>query len=88
MREIWKFHLEPDELGRCIAVMPRIRQCLHVGEQEGEIVLWAAVDPNAGKEHRQFFILGTGWRIPAEAVYYRGTVQMPSELVWHVWETS
>lgn len=81
---IWKFPLTPDESGRCVVSIPQIKTYLGVGQQHGELVLWAAVDPNERRHDCKFLILGTGFEVPPTAAYYRGTVQMPNGLVWHV----
>jgi hypothetical protein len=84
--EIWKFPLEPDRAGVAVPIMPSIRQPLSVGEQAGGIVLWAAVDPSKFQEPVRHFIVPTGAELPVTAAYFRGTVQMPNGLVFHVWQ--
>lgn len=58
---------------------------LHVGEQGGNIRLWAAVDPDRRCSRRKFNILPTGGRIPGNSTFI-GTVQMEDGLVWHIFE--
>lgn len=59
---------------------------LHVGEQNGEVYLWAAVDPMAEPLSVTFVIVGTGQNIPADYPHI-GTVQMNNGLVWHIFHT-
>lgn len=81
---IWKFHLPLDDHVRI--TMPTGARVLHVGEQGGEMKLWALVDPDAEPEGRHFYIVGTG--NPAAHIINRkhvGTALVPP-FVWHVFE--
>lgn len=81
---IWKFTLDVGSDGRCVLEVPQVREFFDAGEQDGRIVLWAAVDPASEREEVSFTVVGTGWELPDG--HYRGTVQMPGGLVWHVFE--
>lgn len=83
---VWKFVLDVGSDGRCAVSVPRVREFLHAGEQGGVPVLWAVVDPASDPEVVEFAVVGTGWEVPAGS--YRGTVQVPSGLVWHLFEVS
>jgi hypothetical protein len=84
MSVIWKFVLDVRPGGRCVLEVPEVREFFDAGEQDGRIVLWAAVDHAGGREEVSFTVVGTGWELPDG--HYRGTVQMPDGLVWHVFE--
>lgn len=72
---------------------------LHVGEQDGELYLWAEniltrLDFRSGEEiprgedekvELSVFVIGTGWPyFDNDSVVYVDTVQMSDGLVWHV----
>lgn len=83
---IWKFEL-PIEDEPTIS-MPTKAHALSVGVQGGALVLWAYVpEPDATKESRHFFVVGTGNPIPWDltASTFIGTVQIGS-FVWHVFD--
>ncbi len=79
---IWKFQLDRREF-QAIG-MPVGARVLHVGIQESEITLWAAVDPKAAIVLRNFAIVGTGHAIP-DGAEYRATV-FDGPFVWHIFE--
>ena len=82
---IWKFVLDPANL----TIYPPKGACfLSVGEQKGDIVIWAMINPKETKEeNRTIEVFGTGQTIPpAEKRMFIGTVQMDSGLVFHVFE--
>ncbi len=91
MKVIWKFEFEPGQIGHCTVTMPKQREHLAVGRQPGpyigeHLVMWAAVDPESGREDVPFVVVGTGMEIPEGTHDHRGTVQMADGLVWHVLE--
>ena len=70
--------------------MPVGAKVLHVGEQDGGMFLWAAVDTRSPIRHRQFTVIGTGtgWDMEEKDCHvsdYVGTV-MALGLVWHIFE--
>jgi hypothetical protein len=65
-------------------LMPQGAKVVHVGEQNGDIYLWASVNPNMLEERRTFTVVGTGHKAPPDSVYV-GTVQI-HPFVWHVFE--
>tara|TARA_Y100000310_G_scaffold151248_1_gene150820 strand:- start:944 stop:1216 length:273 start_codon:yes stop_codon:yes gene_type:complete len=85
MRTIWKYeipvhptiHLE----------MPVGAEPLSVGNQNGDICIWALVFDDRIKETRKFGVAGTGhplqWEMTAKS--FIGTVQI-GQFVWHVFE--
>lgn len=85
-RAIWKFEVPlPDTL---IETIPSGSYIVAVGQQAGELVFWAEVDPTRQEYFpRRFRIVATGEVYPA-GLDYHGTVQMPSGLVWHLMEDS
>ena len=80
---IWKFTIGPGEEP---IRMPEGSRILAVGQQQGDVVVWAACDPHALPEWRHLTIEGTGGGFGRAARIYHGTVQMPNGLVWHVVE--
>ena len=73
--------------------MPKGAVIRHVGHQRGDIVLWFETDLDLmdqkdaeGVETRRFAVVATGDPIPDGATYL-GT-EVPSTLVWHVFEVS
>jgi hypothetical protein len=83
MNTIYKYHLPiQDEV---ILEVPELFRPLHVGEKEGELCLWALVDPATPSQQRLIFIYGTGHLLhPTEMFNYIGSVVMSNNLVWHV----
>ena len=83
---IWKFTLEAAD--RQVAYMPRGARILSVGEQRGDINVWAIVDPEVPTEARTFLVLGTGHPAAgASGATFLGTVQLlGGSLVFHVFE--
>ena len=84
-REIWKF---PLGVGRNVFEMPLGARLLSVGEQQGHVVLWAAVEPLAEPCERVVWVVGTGHKhaaLTGDLSGFVGTVQV-GEFVWHVFE--
>ena len=86
MKTIWKYVLPTQE--RVTLQMPDGAKVLTAGEQQGDLVLWALVDPNAPLSNRHFHICSTGHSTAlATKEGYVGTVQTwPLGLVWHIFE--
>lgn len=89
MSVIYKYLL--DILKTVTHVMPEGTKTLHVGMQEGNLVLWAHTNlerlgHEGAKEVRTFRCYGTGQpiqdQVPTE---YIGTVQ-DGPFVWHIFE--
>lgn len=85
MEAIWKFTLRIEDVQAI--EMPLGAVVLSVGEQRGELVLWARVPvAHYQTEDRSFRIYGTGHQyhdIPRTG--FIGTVQIGS-FAWHVFE--
>jgi hypothetical protein len=79
---IWKYSL--DEHFQEVEI-PLAGKVIHVGQQGGAPTIWAIVDPEQQSHVRRFYVVATGGVVPTPAVYH-GTVQMPSGLVWHIFE--
>lgn len=82
--KVWKFVIaDPETPVR----MPQHATILHVGEQHGQVCIWALVDPTAPQVDRRFVIAGTGHDVPAYRGRFFGTVLLAGgDLVFHVWE--
>ena len=84
--KIFKYLLEQDPTALQYVEMPANATMLHVGEQHGELYVWALVNPDATTVKYKFFVLGTGVDIGhLEMVCnFQGSVQMQNGLVWHI----
>lgn len=83
---VWKFTLH---LPSCPpVVMPLGAQVLSAGEQNGDLQLWALVDPNEQRlAERAFNVYGTGHTISGNAGRFIGTVAFyGGALILHVFE--
>lgn len=84
---IWKYPLKlTDEQ---IIEMPAGTP-LSVGEQDGQLMLWALVEPDKPMLARRIRIIGTGHPIDGERVLgsFLGTIQSNLGLVWHIFWSS
>lgn len=57
---------------------------LHVDNQNGQLTLWMEVETTESILARTICIVGTGNKIPSEAVRYVGSAII-SPFVWHVY---
>lgn len=84
MKAIYKYRLQPATTS--FVSMPAGARLLHVGDQFGDLLVWALVDGSAPWEAREFRVLGTGH--PADNLdgfSHLGTVQQNGGmLVWHI----
>lgn len=86
---VYKYKLELI-VPACIAKveMPIKRKPISVGEQDGEMVVWAEVDEN--DEYSMdavFVIIPTGFsEVPDGDLEFLGTLQMPQQgAAWHIY---
>ena len=87
MKTVWKFPIPLEDF--VTVEMPMRSKVLSVAEQNGQLCLWALVDPMQKKHPRSFRIAGTGHPIDTEdcGVSLVGTViTAGGALVWHVFE--
>ncbi len=86
MKAIWKFAL--DIADEQIVSMPTGATLVHVGQQFGELSIWAEVDRDAQKVDRLIVIHGTGHPMgeSKSKATYIGTVLMPNTLEWHIYD--
>lgn len=83
MSEVWKFPLDIADDQRL--TMPQHAELLHVGEQYGQVLLWARVIASGQRMVRREIIMrGTGQPIWTQP--YVGTVVTNGGLVWHVFD--
>lgn len=66
--------------------LPSGSQILSVGEQVGQLVLWAMVDPENTNEPRKILVRGTGQPFDGTEGRFIDTVQAANGLVWHIFE--
>ncbi len=83
---IWKFTVPPVDTSRIS--MPDGARVLSVHVQQGDILLWAEVDPDAATSLRRFRLIGTGHVLPAdERRRFIGTILIRGvSLVFHLFE--
>jgi hypothetical protein len=84
---IYKYPLTKN--GSVHVSLPIGAQLLSVCEVAGELVLYAAIDPNTSKmQVHILYVVGTGWQLAREVSTqpnrFMGTVAMTDGLVWHV----
>lgn len=84
--KIFKYQLEA--LDNEVA-MPIDSVILSVGEQNGEVVMWAMVNEASTAGIRKITVVGTGWGLKNSMTrrHYLGTVQVGA-YVWHVFDTT
>jgi hypothetical protein len=84
MKQICKYKLSS---GFTSIGMPIGANVVSAGEQNGQLVIWAIVDPENGEEPRTFVMLLTGERlVPRDRLAFIDTVQMDIGDVIHVFE--
>lgn len=82
MKTIFKYELAiTDNQYLCI---PSPAEILHVGEQNGKLMLWAVVDNGLEMISIGISIFGTGNPASTLGKTHIGTVQMSNGLVWHI----
>jgi hypothetical protein len=67
--------------------LPKNARVRAVGHQNGGVVMWVQLQPDAPKVRRVFTVVGTGWDGIGRDDLYVGTVQV-TPYVWHVFESS
>ena len=84
MNAVWKYTLDvvdEQEIGT-----PAVWKPLHVQHQNGELTLWAEVDPAMPMITRSIVIIGTGHPFDSEGLTHIGSAVDPDRtLVWHVY---
>lgn len=85
MNQVWKYLIGPTHHRRPFTIpMPTGARIMTLAVQDGQVALWALVDPVQTPEKRTFEIFGTGWEIDGRLTYI-GTWQEPP-FVWHLFE--
>jgi hypothetical protein len=82
MTTIWKYELDVTDIQA--VPMPEGAVIRHVGQQNGQLCVWAEVNASAPSVDLLFEIIGTGNPMPARNRTYRGSVQV-GIFVWHVY---
>ena len=83
-RTIYKYYI--NNVRRQEVDLPQGFEILHVGQQDGNLVLWAMVDADAPTHKVPIMIFGTGHPVPEDSyLYHIGTVQVGA-FVWHIFE--
>lgn len=84
---VWKFEMAT---ARAVFDMPEGAEVLSVGYQNGNVVIWAEVNPSNPTERRIFNALNTGMQLPGDRMKFYGTVQcqgaIQDYIVWHIYE--
>ena len=87
VKKIYKYPLDATSVEQTIQ-MPYDAEILDVQIQNGNLFLWAVVDPDKDNLMRKFCIFGTGWTLPyrfSNRFKHLKTVQ-DGAFVWHVFE--
>lgn len=82
-QRIYKYKLKITDI-QCVS-LPEGAELLSVGNQNGNLCLWARVDPDRPEETLTIEIIGTGNPIPEAKRSFIGTVII-DPFVWHVYE--
>jgi len=78
---VWKFEFEV--IDEPEIEMPVGAKVLSVGTQRPRMIcLWAACDPKAAKERRNFHVRGTGHPLNCEGPFIGSVLDGP--FVWHI----
>lgn len=87
LNTVWKFILEP---GVTTLSIPVGAQVLSVDVQNGQVCLWALVNPNGTKESRDFISVSTGEEIAGKynSLNFVGTVKIENAFHFHIFELS
>lgn len=80
---IWKFEIKT---GYSVLNMHAGAVIRHFDWQNNRLWIWAEVSPDAPNEQRNFYVVGTGQEIPADATYI-GTSNT-GLFVWHLYSVS
>lgn len=83
---IWKFPVKVTD-DQWVG-MPSGAKIFFVGEQSGQVCLWAEVDPAAPTQSRLIRIFGTGQPMPNNPGFYIGSFMLhDGALVFHAYDT-
>ena len=86
-KTIYKYELRSLQDQQQIS-LPKGYTILSVGEQNGSIMVWAAVDPDVEMQLVNIRVVPTGGKLFDELALhiFLGTVQMKNGLVWHIFK--
>lgn len=84
MRTVWKFPLPYEN--EIVLMLPAGAEVLHIGMQNGGVVLWALLNPERPVTTRNFRLRGTGHPIDGLVTHVGSTIDEERGLVWHVFE--
>ena len=80
---IYKYPLELNDAQ--MVLLPPNYKILHVGEQNRQLTMWAAVEPSPEIVEVMIEIIGTGNDYNPEGKTFLGTV-IQGEFVWHIFK--
>lgn len=84
---IHKYPLPFTSLNTAVVLdLPIEAKLLDAQLQNGVVVLWVLVDPNADAEKREFVLYATGATIDVDTDRYIATIQLPRGLVGRLFE--
>lgn len=90
MKRIYKYAIQGKTMeafyGTRELELPEGARVLCVDTQDGDLCLWAEVDPEAPTRKAVLFVVGTGQEPPDQGIY-RGTAQQ-GPYVWHIYEAN
>lgn len=84
---IWKYRVAWEQTSLPVLEIPEGARLLHVGEQAGEVFLWALVDPQMPSERRYLVAAVTGGQPAHNLGEHLGTVLLhDGAFVLHLFE--
>ena len=84
-KTVWKFPATPTD-GPVTVEMPMGAQLLAIGpDPQYQLAVWALVDKDAPFEHREIFVVGTGWDLEVAMGAHVGTAHVGG-FVWHLFD--
>lgn len=84
MKKVFKYVIAVTD--QQIVMMPAGAQILTVKLQNGQLCLWALVDPEMPEKPRRIYVHGTGHDVRPDAKYIGTVMYAGDSLVFHVFE--
>jgi len=81
MKTIYKYQIYPYQT---VYNLPEGSDILKAGVQDGEIYIWAEVDPDQPLKEGTILVVGTGHELPDRELGYIDTVFL-DDLVFHIY---
>ena len=82
MKTVYHYPVDPRDGWQEIA-LPAEAKILHIGENASGLRMWVELDPDAPTVARRYAVVGTGWKVPENAVHI-STAITRTGFVWHL----